>query len=57
MSNKKIFSLVPNLLTTVALVFGLLSIFNIIKLFPLVDNEFLGIETFFLTDPTLVFVK
>ena len=53
MSNKKIFSLVPNLLTTVALVFGLLSIFNIIKLFPLVDNEFLGIETFFLTEKSL----
>ena len=53
MKNKRIISLIPNLLTTLAMVFGLLSIFNIIKLFPLVDGEFLGIETFFLTEKSL----
>jgi len=53
MRNRKIFSLIPNLLTTLALVFGLLSIFNLIKLFPLVDGEFIGIETYFLTEKSL----
>ncbi len=53
MKNRRIISLIPNLLTTIAMVFGLLSIFNLIKLFPLVDGEFLGIETFFLTEKSL----
>ena len=53
MKNRKIVSLIPNVLTTLALVFGLLSIFNLIKLFPLVEGEFLGIETFFLTEKSL----
>ena len=53
MKNRKIISLIPNLLTTLAMVFGLLSIFNLIKLFPLVDGEFLGIETSLLTEKSL----
>ena len=53
MKNRKIISLIPNLLTTLAMIFGLLSIFNLIKLFPLVDGEFLGIETSLLTEKSL----
>jgi len=51
--NKKIISLIPNVLTTIALSFGLLSIFNIIKLLPLTNQEFIGIETEFLTEKAL----
>mgnify|MGYP003964829805 FL=1 len=53
MKNRRIISLIPNLLTTLAMVFGLLSIFNLIKFFPLVDGEFLGIETYPLTEKSL----
>ncbi len=51
--NTKIISLIPNLLTTMALSFGLLSIFNIIKLLPLTNERFVGIETQFLTEKAL----
>lgn len=53
MKNKKIISLIPNLLTTIALSFGLLAIFNIVKLLPLTNQEFIGIETEFLTEKSL----
>lgn len=53
MRNKKIISIIPNMLTTVSLLFGLLSIFNVIKLLPLVDREFVGIEAHFLTEKSL----
>ena len=52
MKNKKIISLVPNILTTIALCFGLLSVFTMLKTFP-TNDSFVGIDTKLITEKPL----
>jgi len=52
MKNKRIISLIPNILTTFSLCFGLLSVFNILKILP-GNNSFIGIDTKLITENPL----